>query len=234
MRVGFNIGRAATLAAIAFAAGVWFLIDRLTSYGWTTFVAEPVFLGFTASALLAIGGPARPLVAFATAMLAGFMVAFAALIAGFEGAMCIFMSLPLVAPLVLLGACPQCTRIVEPRAGGRRVCTLTTGVLMERIDDWRPGERLSWQAVSTPPPMHELNPFHEVDAPHLHGTYRNIRGEFALERVGPRITRLTRRTWYSHDLYPSLYWTMWCDMGASKIQRFMLDEVRRAAETRRI
>lgn len=130
-------------------------------------------------------------------------------------------------------ACPQRTRIVHAGAGGERVCTLSTGILMERIDVWQPRERLAWRAVSTPPPMRELNPIRDADPPHLHGFYRNVRGEFAIESLGPRLTRLTRRTWYSHDLYPSFYWTMWCDMGASKIQRFVLEEVRRALETRR-
>jgi len=127
-------------------------------------------------------------------------------------------------------ACPRKTKIVDGRVGGRRVCTLTTGVLMEEIDVWRPGQRLAWRAVSTPPPMKELNPFAEVDAPHLHGFYRNVRGEFVIEPVSRGVSRLTRRTWYAHDLYPSAYWRIWCDMGASNIQRFVLDEVKRAAE----
>ena len=123
-------------------------------------------------------------------------------------------------------ACPQRTKIVDGRTGRLRVCTLSTGVLMERIDVWKPGERLAWRALSTPPPMKELNPIRDADPPHLHGYYRNVRGEFAIERLGDAACRVTRRTWYSLDLYPSWYWRIWCDMGASKIQRFVLDEVR--------
>ena len=129
-------------------------------------------------------------------------------------------------------ACPQKTRIVQASHGGTRVCTMSTGLMLERIDAWEPGRRLSWRALSTPPPMTELNPFGEVDAPHLHGFYRNVRGEFFLERAGG-VTRVTRRTWYEHDLYPSAYWRIWCDIGASKIHRLVLEHVRDETGRRR-
>ena len=127
-------------------------------------------------------------------------------------------------------ACPQRTKIVAGRSGGLRVCTMSTGLLMERIDVWQPGRRLAWRAISTPPPMKELNPLADADPPHLHGYYRNVRGEFAIERLGPDVCRLTRRTWYSLDLAPASYWRIWCDVGAAKIQRFVLEEVKRSAE----
>lgn len=59
-------------------------------------------------------------------------------------------------------ACPQRTKIVDGRVGGKRICTMSTGLLMERIDVWQPGRRLGWVAVSTPPPLpplRETNPF---------------------------------------------------------------------------
>lgn len=121
---------------------------------------------------------------------------------------------------------------VQASHGGTRVCTMSTGLMLERIDGWEPGRRLSWRALSTPPPMTELNPFGEVDAPHLHDFYRNVRGEFFLERIGD-VTRVTRRTWYEHDLYPSAYWRIWCDIGASKIHRLDLEHVRDETGRRR-
>lgn len=130
-------------------------------------------------------------------------------------------------------ATPQKTKIVTCATGGLRVCTMSTGTLLERIDVWQPGVRLGWRALSTPPPMKELNPFGDADPPHLHGTYRNVRGEFALERVDAHRTRVTRRTWYEHDLYPSWYWRIWCDLGASKIHHLVLEHLRRETETRR-
>ena len=129
-------------------------------------------------------------------------------------------------------ACPQKATIVQASNGGTRVCTMSTGTLLERIDRWEPGKRLAWRALNTPPPMKELNPFREADPPHLHGFYRNVRGEFEIARKGGR-TRLTRRTWYEHDLYPSSYWRLWCDWGASKIHRLVLEHVRHETMRRR-
>lgn len=105
---------------------------------------------------------------------------------------------------------PRTTRIVTCASGGLRICTLSTGTLIERIDTWEPNRRLAWRALTTPPPMKELNPFGDADPPHLHGAYQNVRGEFAIERVAPRVTRLTRRTWYALEMYPA-YWRIWCD-----------------------
>lgn len=129
-------------------------------------------------------------------------------------------------------ACPQKTKIVGAHTGGVRVCTLSTGVLVEDIDAWEPNRRLAWRARNTPPPLTELNPIAEVDAAHLHGYYRSVRGEFVLDPLPGGRTLLTRRTWYTHDLYPAAYWRMWCDMAASKIHRYVLEEVRFAAENR--
>lgn len=124
-------------------------------------------------------------------------------------------------------ACPQRTRIVTPAAGGQRVCTMSTGKLVEQIEVWEPNRRMRWHSLSVPPPMRELNPFHEgVDAPHLHGYYTSPRGEFVLEPLGAHRTRLTRRTWYSQRLYPSAYWRLWAELGISRIHRTVLEHVR--------
>jgi hypothetical protein len=128
-------------------------------------------------------------------------------------------------------ACPERAHIESPRAGGYRVCTLSTGQLVEQIEVWKPEKTLRWHSRSTPPPMRELNPFYDhVDAPHLHGFYDSPRGEFTLERIGPKRTRLTRRTWYSQRLYPSAYWSFLCKIAISQIHRTVLEHVQRTAE----
>jgi hypothetical protein len=129
-------------------------------------------------------------------------------------------------------ACPQTVRIPRPGAGGTRLCTLSTGQVLERIDVWEPGRRLRWQAPSTPPPMREVNPFHAVDAAHLHGYFDAFQGEFVLERTASGATRLTRRTWYRHNLQPAGYWKFWCDLAATEAHGLVLQEIRRLAESR--
>ena len=130
-------------------------------------------------------------------------------------------------------ACPQRTRIVTPAVNGIRICKLSTGIVIEQIEVWKPEEMLRWRTQSSPAPMKELNPFHDqVDAPHLHGYYESPRGEFALDSLGPNRTRLTRRTWYSQRLYPSFYWSLLCEAGISQIHRTVLEHVRDMAESR--
>jgi hypothetical protein len=127
-------------------------------------------------------------------------------------------------------ACPQSVRIPRPGQGGTRLCTLSTGQILERIDVWEPGRRLRWTALSTPPPMTEVNPFGPVDAPHLHGFFEAFRGEFVLETEESGATRLTRRTWYRHNLQPAAYWKFWCDLAAREAHDLVLQEIRRLAE----
>ena len=80
--------------------------------------------------------------------------------------------------------------------------------------------------------MRRIRSTDHVDPPHLHGFYESPRGEFALEAIGPRLTRLTRRTWYSQRLQPSFYWSLLCELGISQIHRTVLEHVRDMAEAR--
>lgn len=67
----------------------------------------------------------------------------------------------------------------------------------------------------------------------LYALEHELAADVAVVAVQVRRVDLVERIELAHDLYPSIYWTMWCEMGASKIQRFVLEEVRRAVEMRR-
>lgn len=127
-------------------------------------------------------------------------------------------------------ACPRTVRLVRAGQGGVRICTLSTGQILERIAIWEPGRQLRWTSASTPPPLEELNPFGKVDAPHLHGYFETFQGEFVLEPLPGGSTRLTRRTWYRHHLAPAGYWRWWCDRAATQIHALVLQEIQRLAE----
>ena len=129
-------------------------------------------------------------------------------------------------------ACPQRTRIVSPATNGLRVCTMSTGVVVEQIEVWRPEAMLRWRSQSAPPPMKELNPFADVDPPHLHGYYEAPRGEFALAPAATNMTILTRRTWYTQELAPAYYWRWWCELAINHVHRTVLEHVRDAAESK--
>jgi hypothetical protein len=128
-------------------------------------------------------------------------------------------------------ACPRSARIVKAGAGGERVCTLSTGEYVEAIEIWEPEKRIRWRALSTPPPLKEVNPFHsEISPPHLQGFYEADAGEILIERIGASTVNVTRKTWYRHNLYPVVYWKQWCDFGAARAHQFVLREWKAAAE----
>jgi hypothetical protein len=127
-------------------------------------------------------------------------------------------------------ACPRSTEIVNQRVGGARLCTLSTGSMPETITVWERDRRLGFVALSTPPTMPEINPFWQVDAPHLHGYYRVLYGEFKLEELPDGGTRLWRYTRYEQRIRPVAYWRFWCNLGAERAQRFVLEYVKREAE----
>jgi hypothetical protein len=305
---------AAIVGATVIAGSVaWTATYGLGSYGWTLFLGVPLLLGYVAVSLYRIGGPKRLLRCVGVACLAAVTCSFGFLLLGWEGIICIVVTIPLGLPLVILGAClaywsvhkrrshpattsltltvfvvvlavlesqqkplvpvftkstslqveaspaevwqaiirlermpppddwllrtgvacPQTVRIESAEAGGLRFCRLSTGELVERIEVWRPESQLRWRALSTPPPMQELNPFRKADPPHLHGFYRNLQGEFTLEPLSSRSTLVIRRTSYQHNLYPAQYWRFWCDLAAERIHLFVLRHVKRIAEAGR-
>jgi hypothetical protein len=129
-------------------------------------------------------------------------------------------------------ACPMRVELKGEGVGARRVCTLTTGELHEQIQVWEPARRLRWIGLSTPPPMKEINLFRETDPPHLHGFYKSLYGEFALQPI-ENGTIVTRRTWYQHNLYPAAYWRVWCDFAARRGHVYVLEHLKRLSENHR-
>jgi hypothetical protein len=127
-------------------------------------------------------------------------------------------------------ACPIRTELRGEGVGAIRHCTLTTGSMPERVTVWEPGRRLGWEALSTPPPLKEINPFRETNPPHLHGYYRVVYGEFAMRPLPNDRTRLYRVTRYEHRIRPAFYWTPWCNFAADRAHRYVLESVKQMAE----
>lgn len=131
-------------------------------------------------------------------------------------------------------ACPVKTEIRGSGVGAERHCTLTTGAMPERITAWEPGRRLTFVALETPPMLKEVNPFRETHPPHLRGYYRVLRGDFILEPLPGGRTRLSRGTRFAHRFGPSFYWTPWCNFGAERAHRYVLEVVKAKAEANRV
>lgn len=127
-------------------------------------------------------------------------------------------------------AYPRYASIEGTGVGAVRYCVFSTGAFVEPITAWEPGRRLAFDVVDSPPPMRELSPYHDVDAPHLDGYFRSRRGEFRLIPLPGGRTRLEGRTWYELDMAPAWYWEWVADRVIHAIHVRVLDHVKAEAE----
>jgi len=128
-------------------------------------------------------------------------------------------------------ACPQRARIEGTGVGAIRHCEFSTGDFVEPITAWEEPRRLAFDVVAQPDPMVELSPWRHVHPPHLaDASLKSRRGEFRLVPIAGGRTRLEGRTWYTFDMRPQAYWTMWSDVAIHAIHRRVLEHIRRLAE----
>lgn len=127
-------------------------------------------------------------------------------------------------------AYPMRARIEGRGVGAVRYCEFSTGAFVEPITVWEPGQRLAFDVIEQPVPMHEWSPYRHVHPPHLDGYLRSERGEFRLIALPDGRTRLEGSTWYTMDLAPSSYWTIWSDTILHGIHLRVLRHVSRLSE----
>jgi uncharacterized membrane protein YhaH (DUF805 family) len=129
-------------------------------------------------------------------------------------------------------ACPEEARILGQGVGARRECIFTTGKFIEPITVWQEPARLAFDVSEQPSPMFELTPYRNIHPPHLDLAFRSVRGEFELTELPDGTTRLTGRTWYTLDIRPEAYWTIWSDWLVHRIHMRVLIHIKQLAEQR--
>ncbi len=127
-------------------------------------------------------------------------------------------------------AYPTHATIQGTGVGAIRYCEFTTGTFVEPITRWEPPTRLSFDVTDQPDPMRELSPYRAINPPHLHGAFASQRGEFRIVRLSPNSCRLEGSTWYTLDIHPSSYWTVWTDWILHKIHFRVLNHIKSKAE----
>ncbi len=125
---------------------------------------------------------------------------------------------------------PLRAEIVGRGPGAVRHCVFTTGPFVEPITAWEEPRLLAFGVTSQPAPMEEWTPWPSIHPPHLEGCFISRRGQFLLEPLPGGRTRLEGTTWYTHELFPSLYWGLWSDEIIHRIHGRVLQHVRRLAE----
>ena len=127
-------------------------------------------------------------------------------------------------------SCPEQARIFGEGVGATRECIFTTGKFIEPITAWDAPQRLAFDVREQPVPMFELTPYSHIHPPHLDNAFRSTRGEFQLIELPDGGTRLIGRTWYTLDIRPPAYWTIWSDWLVHRIHHRVLRHIKRRAE----
>lgn len=127
-------------------------------------------------------------------------------------------------------AYPLYARTTGEGVGAPRACAFSTGVFVERITRWEPARRLTFDVLSSAPPLRELTPYANVHPPHLAGAFRSRRGEFDLVALEGGRTRLEGHSWYELEMAPEGYWQLVADAFVHRVHRRVLEHIRRTAE----
>ena len=110
---------------------------------------------------------------------------------------------------------PTRTALARDAATGRRtlVCRYSQGLARLPVVAWRPAQQLTFAVppATMPAPMHELSPYPQIHAPHLHGYFQVDSGTFRLRPLPGGRTLLEARTVYRHRIGPRPYWQLWSD-----------------------
>ncbi len=127
-------------------------------------------------------------------------------------------------------ASPLRARIIGSGVGAVRHCEFTTGSFVEPIKVWDEPHRLAFDVTEQPDPLIELTPYRNVRPPHLQHSFRSVQGEFELIRLADGKTKLIGRTWYSLDMGPRIYWSVWTEEIIHRIHMRVLEHIRDNSE----
>lgn len=125
---------------------------------------------------------------------------------------------------------PLRARIDGQGVGAIRHCEFTTGAFVEPITAWEEPHRLAFDVQYQPQPMKEVSFYDHVDAPHLNGYFKSIRGEFRLISTADGRTRLEGRTWYQVDIHPGWYWQLYGRWFIHRIHLRVLEHIKKLSE----
>jgi len=114
--------------------------------------------------------------------------------------------------------------------GAVRYCMFSTGPFVEPIEVWQEPTLLRFRVTANPAPMNELSPYAHIEPPHLHGYFESQQGQFQLTQLPDGRTRLEGTTWYSHAIWPQVYWRHWSDYIIHTIHMRVLRHIKTEAE----
>jgi hypothetical protein len=117
--------------------------------------------------------------------------------------------------------------------GAIRYCQFTTGPFIEPITHWDPPHHLGFDVAKQPPSMKELSPWGNIHPPHLDNYFQSKRGQFILTSLPNGKTKIEGTTWYTIDIWPQAYWTMWSNFLIHAIHYEVLNHIKTQVEQKK-
>lgn len=127
-------------------------------------------------------------------------------------------------------AYPIDAKIEGTGVGAIRHCNFTTGSFVEPITTWDEPNLLAFSVLDQPPPMVEWSLYENLNIGHLHGYFSSEKGQFLLEELPNGKTRLVGTTWYRHNIWPTMYWSLWSNYILHQIHYRVLHHIKAEAE----
>ncbi|MDB4297570.1 hypothetical protein N9901_02320 [Flavobacteriaceae bacterium] len=127
-------------------------------------------------------------------------------------------------------SCPTDATIKGTGVGAIRYCNFTTGSFIEPITMWNEPELLQFNVTQQPIPMNEMNPFWDIQPPHLKNHFLSKRGQFKLIKKNEKQTELEGTTFYELHILPKKYWKIWSDFIIHRIHKRVLNHIKTESE----
>jgi hypothetical protein len=109
-------------------------------------------------------------------------------------------------------------------------CNTTNGFANLRVDSLIQNKKMVFKPMQEVPPMRETALWGEIDAPHLHGYFKNEYGLFEIVPLEAGKCRLIAQTHYTYRITPVWYWSWWSDYLVNQMHKNVLNKIKEAAE----
>jgi hypothetical protein len=109
-------------------------------------------------------------------------------------------------------------------------CNTTNGFANLRVDSLIQNKKIVFKPVQEVAPMRELSFRGHIDAPHLHGYFKNEYGLFEIEPLEAGKCRLIAKTHYTYRITPVWYWSWWSDYLVNQMHKNVLNKIKETAE----
>jgi hypothetical protein len=110
-------------------------------------------------------------------------------------------------------------------------CNTTNGFVNLRVDSMIQNKKMLFKPIQEIMPMREMSFYEHLDAPHLHGYFKNEYGLFEIVPLEAGKCRLIAQTHYTYRITPVWYWSWWSDYLVNSMHKNVLNKIKTSAES---